>query len=185
MFAPKSFSFRPIAWASLTSVAALSVVIACGGKSDAKSPEAADASGTTEAAPSEVIRPDAAAVDSSAAATAPGTNGEPGRRREDIQAIVQARRDEIRACYDAGLKEHPGIEGNLDVKWTIDPEGRVTDIAVDTTSSQIVEPSVGSCVINIIKKIEFAPSVKGFETRTHYPFNFRPRFAPTRTDTGK
>jgi hypothetical protein len=98
-----------------------------------------------------------------------------GRSVKDLQAIVVARRDEARACYDGALKLHPGIEGNLDVQWTIDPKGIVTDISVDTSHSDILEPTVGNCVIAIIKQIHFNESAKGFETRTHYPFNFHPR----------
>jgi len=103
-----------------------------------------------------------------------GHGSEVGRKREDIQALVAAHRDEARKCYDDGLKAHPGIEGDLDVKWVIDPKGAVADISVDDAKSQIHEPSVGGCVIDIIKKIKFAESAKGFETRTHYPFNFHP-----------
>src|SRR5207245_921797 len=35
-----------------------------------------------------------------------GKSDEPGRRREDIQVIIQTHRDEARACYDKGLKDH-------------------------------------------------------------------------------
>ncbi len=102
---------------------------------------------------------------------------EPGRAVKDIQTIVQAHRDKARACYDKALKDHPGIEGNLDVKWTIDPTGKVTDIAVDEGKSDIHEPSVGKCIIEILQKVSFSVSAKGFETRAHYPFNFHPRGA--------
>lgn len=105
----------------------------------------------------------------------PGGSSEQGRTVKDIQAIIGARRDDARACYDKGLKDHPGIEGNLDVKWTIDPQGNVANAEVDTTKSAILEPSVGTCVVDVIKKIKFAPSPKGFETRAHYPFDFHPR----------
>lgn len=101
--------------------------------------------------------------------------GEPGRTVPDIKAIVSARRDEARACYDKGLSAHPGIEGNLDIKWTIDPQGNVTDAALDSTKSQILEPSVANCVIEIVKKIKFAASAKGYETHAHYPFDFHPK----------
>jgi hypothetical protein len=57
----------------------------------------------------------------------------------------------------------------------IDPQGNVQDASVDTTKSSILEPSVGSCVIEVIKKIKFAASAKGYETRAHYPFNFHPK----------
>ena len=109
---------------------------------------------------------------------------EPGRTAKDIQTIVMARRDEARACYDKALAAHPGIEGDLDIKWVIDPQGNVTDAAVDTTKSSILEPSVGQCIIEVIKKIKFAASAKGYETRAHYPFNFHPKtFTPK--DAGK
>jgi TonB family protein len=105
----------------------------------------------------------------------PGHSQEPGRRREDIQTIVMSRRDEARACYDKGLKDHPGIEGDLTVKFVIDPQGAVTDASVDSSKSTINEPTVGACVVDIIKKIKFAPSKGGFETRANYPFNFHPK----------
>ena len=109
---------------------------------------------------------------------------EPGRTAKDIQTIVMARRDEARACYDKALAAHPGIEGDLDIKWVIDPQGNVTDASVDTTKSSILEPSVGQCIIEVIKKIKFAASAKGYETRAHYPFNFHPKtFTPK--DAGK
>lgn len=101
--------------------------------------------------------------------------GEPGRTAKDIQTIVAVRREEARACYDKALEKHPGIEGDIDIKWVIDPDGNVTEASVDTTKSQILEPSVGNCIIEIIKRIKFAPSQKGYETRAHYPFNFHPR----------
>jgi len=117
-----------------------------------------------------------------------GTGGqsaqEPGRMVKDIQAIVVARRDEARACYDKGLAAHPGIEGDLDVKWVIDPQGNVANAEVDTSKSSILEPSVGACIVDVIVKIKFAASAKGYETRAHYPFNFHPKtFSPK--DAGK
>ena len=105
----------------------------------------------------------------------PGHSQEPGRSRQDIQTIIMARRDEARACYDKGLKDHPGIEGDLTVKFLIDPTGKVADASVDSAKSTINEPGVGSCIVEIIKKIPFAPSKGGFETRANYPFNFHPK----------
>jgi outer membrane biosynthesis protein TonB len=110
--------------------------------------------------------------------------GEPGRNVADIKAIVAARRDDARACYDKGVAAHPGIEGNLDIKWTIDPQGNVTDASLDQTKSQILEPSVANCVIEIVKKIKFAASAKGYETHAHYPFDFHPKTF-TAKDAGK
>jgi len=106
---------------------------------------------------------------------APKKGAEPGRGREDIQAIVVARRDEARACYDEALKKNPSIEGDLDITWKIDPDGNVVDTGVDQSKSTIRDEAVSSCIITIIKKVKFAKSAKGFETKAHYPFNFHPK----------
>jgi hypothetical protein len=115
---------------------------------------------------------------SASSASSPPPKGphahEPGRGPEDIRAIVMAHRDEARACYDSGLKDHPGIEGDLVIAWTIDPKGNVTQAGLDTSRSQIVEPTVVACTATIIKNIQFAASPGGFETKAFYPFNFHP-----------
>jgi len=100
---------------------------------------------------------------------------EPGRGIEDIRAIVIAHRDEARACYDKALATHPGIEGDLVVSFTIDPKGIVSQASLDTARSQILEPEAAACIVGIIKRIQFAPSAGGYETRASYPFNFHPR----------
>ncbi len=105
----------------------------------------------------------------------PKKGNEPGRSREDIQAIIVARRDEARACYDEGLKKNPSIEGDLDIKWTIDPEGNVTEAGADASKSTIRDEGVAACIVAIIKRVKFAKSSKGMETRTHYPYNFHPK----------
>jgi hypothetical protein len=121
-----------------------------------------------------------AATSASAATPPKGPHAhDVGRGPDDIRAIVMARRDEARACYDAALKDHPGIEGDLVVQWTIDPKGAVTQVSLDTSRSQIVEATVVSCISDIIKKIQFAPSQGGFETKAYYPFNFHPHHGST------
>jgi hypothetical protein len=99
---------------------------------------------------------------------------DPGRSAKDIQAIIAAHRDEARACYDLALKAHPGLEGDLDIKWTIDPKGLVSDVSFEPARSQITEPQLVTCIGNVIKQIHFNASARGFETRAHYPFNFHP-----------
>jgi hypothetical protein len=117
----------------------------------------------------------ASTAGSAAPAPAKGPHShEPGRGPEDIRAIIVARRDDARACYDAGLKDHPGIEGDLVIAWTIDPKGNVTQAAIDASRSQIVEPTVVACITDIIKKVQFAASPGGYETKAFYPFNFHP-----------
>lgn len=120
-------------------------------------------------------------VASTTGSSAPQPSGhhthDPGRGPADIRAIVVAHRDAARACYDAALPSHPGIEGDLVMQWTIDPKGNVTRVSEDTARSQITEPGVVACIAKIIQGIQFAPSPGGFETKAFYPFNFHPHHA--------
>jgi hypothetical protein len=170
--------------------------LACGGgqptpaASAASAPPAAGVDGDARA-PSDPNPPnDGGAV--SAATTSPlaaevdgGRVGphahDPGRGPADIRAIVVAHRDEARACYEKSLSAHPGIEGNLVIQWIIDPKGAVSQVANDASRSQILEPSLVTCIADILTRIQFAPSQRGFETKAFYPFNFHPRHA-SRTD---
>ncbi|HEX8790022.1 MAG TPA: AgmX/PglI C-terminal domain-containing protein [Polyangiaceae bacterium] len=118
-------------------------------------------------------------VASTTGSSAPQPSGphshDPGRGPADIRAIVVAHRDAARACYDAALPSHPGIEGDLVMQWTIDPKGNVSHVSEDTARSQITEPGVVACIAKIIQSIQFASSPGGFETKAFYPFNFHPR----------
>jgi hypothetical protein len=126
-------------------------------------------------------------TESTVASATPPAKGphshDPGRGPADIRAIIVAHRDEARACYDKALLTHPGIEGDLVMQWTIDPKGSVTHVSLDTGRSQITEPTVAGCIGDIIRKIQFAASPGGFETKAYYPFNFHPRDVRPKTGT--
>jgi hypothetical protein len=106
------------------------------------------------------------------------SSSEPGRKPEDIMTIIKTRRDDFRACYDAQLKAHPTMKGNIDLEWVVDPKGNVSSAKINESKSQILIPEVTDCMIKVLKAIKFADSKKGFETRMHYPFNFNPGGAP-------
>jgi hypothetical protein len=106
------------------------------------------------------------------------SSAEPGRKPEDIMTIIKTRRDDFRACYDAQIKSHPTMKGNIDLEWVVDPKGNVSSAKINESKSQILIPEVTDCMIKLVKSIKFAESKKGFETRMHYPFNFNPGGAP-------
>jgi hypothetical protein len=94
---------------------------------------------------------------------------------QDIQAMILARRDEERACYDDVRKQNPIIEGDVYISWKIDPKGNATEVGWDESKSTIHDDRVWKCLAAIVQKIHFAASAKGFETKAGYPFNFRPK----------
>jgi hypothetical protein len=103
---------------------------------------------------------------------------EPGRGTDDIRALIVARRDDARSCYDHALADHPGLNGALVIQWTIDPNGNVSDVSIDTSRSQIVDSNATACIEGVIRTIHFAPSARGYVTTATYPFDFHPRRSP-------
>lgn len=120
-------------------------------------------------------RPTASTQDSAVAARG---RHDPGRGPSDIRALVLGHRDEARQCYDTALASHPEIAGELVVAWTIDPTGKVTQVSADASRSQITDPGVIACVSDVVRRIQFAASPGGFETKAFYPFNFHPHRPP-------
>jgi TonB family protein len=111
--------------------------------------------------------------------------GEPGRTTDDIANAVKAKRDQARACYDQAEAKHRGIEGNVVIAFVIDPKGVVKDVKVDPARSNLPDDNVAPCIIPIIQALTFPASSSGKETRAAYPYNFRPKMAPSVVPSAK
>jgi hypothetical protein len=104
----------------------------------------------------------------------PDARREETRTTEVIQQLVMQHRDRVRACYDAALKDHPGIKGNLTIHFTIDPKGAVSEASLNSERSDINVPALTDCATAIIRELQFPKSSRGFESTINYPFNFNP-----------
>jgi len=134
----------------------------------ATAPESAAPDPTPSAAPP--AEPAAAPPADSAGSEGP----EDARSMEVIAGVVKAHRKEARDCYEKGLKQVPGIKGDLVIHFTLRPNGKVKEATLNRERSTITEPSVVNCVIDVIKSLEYPRSSKGFESSVNYPFNFNP-----------
>lgn len=137
---------------------------------DAKPQEATTAE--TKPATKEAASDDAPSAGADEAAQA---GGDPDTRTmEVIAATVKEHRKDARACYEKGAKQVPGLKGDLVVHFVLKPNGKVKSAELNKERSTITEPSVVSCVIDVITAIEFPRSSRGMETSVNYPFNFTP-----------
>lgn len=169
---------RTFAAIALFSPAFLVFVVAACGNAPVKVPD--PASPAASAAPTEA---------GSAAATGPGTTtthveedaglgtklepkGE-GRGGDDIMAQVKAHKSETRACYDKQASKNPKLEGDVGIKWVVDPEGKITDVAVDPTQTNVGDETIGKCIVDVVKTFRFPASAKKLETRMQYKWNFK------------
>jgi len=168
-------------------VLVLSSIAACGGSTQSAAPPAAPATAASaETNPSEATSEDAkpssaestkdgaSDTTSNADETAPSGGDPDTRTMEVIAATVKEHRKDARACYEKGAKEVPGLKGDLVVHFVLKPGGKVKSAELNRERSTITEPSVVSCVLDVINSIQFPRSSRGMETTVNYPFNFTP-----------
>ena len=149
---------------------------ACGPSQPARapSPEPEPAPVPTQAPASPA--PLAAAPSGSAAEAPAAAEAAPrdARGKEEIQAVLAANRDKVRACYEAALKTNPGIHGDVVVAFVINPDGSVKSAEVNWSESEIHVPELDSCAVDVVRSLKFPPSSRGLESKVNYPFNFNP-----------
>jgi TonB family protein len=137
---------------------------------EASSPEAMSEASTEAVAP-----------DSPTAAPPAPQAPRDSRGKEQIQEVMAANRDKVRACYDASLAKNPGIVGQLVVDFVINPRGDVKQAEVNWSASEIHVPELDACAADAVRALKFPPSSRGLESKVSYPFNFN----PPRTDPPK
>ena len=84
----------------------------------------------------------------------------------------------MRACYEAALKNNPGIHGDVVVAFVINPDGSVKSAEVNWSESEIHVPELDSCAVDVVRGLKFPPSSRGLESKVNYPFNFNPPRQP-------
>ena len=89
-----------------------------------------------------------------------------------IRRYLRRHLAQITYCYERELLGHPRLEGALQTRFTIGPDGRV--LAATATG---VDDKVAACVAGVIQAIEFPP-VSDSTVVVNYPFTFRAPVGP-------
>jgi TonB family protein len=150
-----------------------------GQPANAPSPEAAPAPAPTETPANPAPQAAAPASSAEAAPAAPESGPRDTRGKGEIQAVLAANRDKVRACYEAALKNNPGIHGDVVVAFVINPDGSVKSAEVNWSESEIHVPELDSCAVDVVRGLKFPPSSRGLESKVNYPFNFNPPRQPS------
>jgi TonB family protein len=90
---------------------------------------------------------------------------------ESIAKVVKSRMSMVKDCYEKELKRDPGLAGKVEIEFTIDEEGRVTEATV--ASNSMSSDVVGTCIVGRIKRWRF-PKPDGGSVTVMYPFIFTP-----------
>lgn len=90
--------------------------------------------------------------------------------REVIRREIGRHRNEIRFCYEQGLRSQPGLEGRVTTRFIISTSGAVSA----ATATGLRHRETESCVAQAVRRMSFpVPEGSGIVSVT-YPFVFRP-----------
>jgi hypothetical protein len=108
------------------------------------------------------------------------TAGDAGRsdRFQLVAELIKSKNDAYRCCFDLWARKHPesaGKELPIKVQWNLKPDGALESAEVDKSASQLDEPEVSSCMVDISKGLTYPPSPSGKLTKFTYTFMFKVR----------
>lgn len=98
-----------------------------------------------------------------ATTNAPGSDCAPGRCLDDISKVVAEHKPEARECAKTA-------KGRVIINFKIDKDGNVEEADQGMQDEQIADPAVVTCLVDLVKKIKFAPSTKA--VRAYHQFEF-------------
>lgn len=104
---------------------------------------------------------------------APGSGATPAKaqlEQSDIMAVVVENKSMIKACVDETKAKDPGATGTIAMRWTILPNGSVSNIQTKTAEFQ--KTPLSACLTAGIKKFKF-PAYSGPQMApVDFPFKF-------------
>ena len=89
---------------------------------------------------------------------------------EVIRQVIEDRMDEIRYCYEMQLQKHPNLRGKMAAVWTINSDGAVKD--VNLNSQDMKEAAMNRCLYEKIIKWQFPSPKGGGVVHVRFPFLF-------------
>ncbi len=97
--------------------------------------------------------------------------------RDDTNKVLEAKNNDIRACYDSVLKATPGAGGKVTVKFEVETEGgKIQNVVVDKAATT-APPELGDCVKKSIEGLVISPPDRRVGQAT-YVYDFAVPSAP-------
>ena len=104
-----------------------------------------------------------------ATGAAPAQAGGGTLDKDAIRKVVRAHLDEVRACYNEGLKRDPELAGRIVLGFVISAAGAVSQATI--AESTVPDTQVGACVVSAAQTWVF-PAPQGGSMSVTYPIVF-------------
>ncbi len=107
-----------------------------------------------------------------------------GLDKSVIDEKINAKIPDIRECYEKEVKKSKTpLAGHISVKFNIGHDGKVTSAIAENNTLKSAE--VETCVLGIVKSIEFPAPGGGGNVEVSYPFAFSAEKAPAKAEAPK
>jgi hypothetical protein len=87
-----------------------------------------------------------------------------------VYRIVRAHINEVRACYAAGLKEHPQLAGRVTIAFDVASDGKVSRSEVQKAKLIPADEAVPTCIAKAVQRWTFSKPEDGGSVSVRYPF---------------
>lgn len=95
-----------------------------------------------------------------------------GLDRAVIQATIAKYLSQIRACYERGLRQKPGLTGQVTMDFEVNGDGKLNFAKVRKTTLE--HEAVESCISRVMLTWQFPKPVGGTLVKVNYPFMLKP-----------
>ena len=90
---------------------------------------------------------------------------------DPVETALLTRKADFRACWENEVKnQSPRASGKVDTTFTIESDGRVKDASIQKTTLNL--PVTESCILRVIKEIQFPIPTAGATVKVNYPLKF-------------
>lgn len=97
---------------------------------------------------------------------------EGGLDKAVIQATIAKYLSQIRACYERGLRQKPGLTGQVTMDFEVNADGRLNFARVQKTT--LDQKDVEGCISKVMLSWQFPKPVGGTLVKVNYPFMLKP-----------
>lgn len=90
--------------------------------------------------------------------------------KEAVRRVIRSALSQIRSCYERALLKNPALKGKVVIYFEIGPSGQV--VTSRPKSQTLDDPSVGTCVAQVVARQRFPTPPPGTIAVVEYPFLF-------------
>ena len=87
-----------------------------------------------------------------------------------IRRVIAQRRVEVQACYEELLRREPTAQGKVLLRFTVTPEGKVSEAAVRPEGTTLRDEKLHACLSGVVRSLLFPKGPAPFNVT--YPFAF-------------